>query len=171
VSGLRRANLVLAVLALLGPIAHVLELPNKLALKGALWLAIQQHLYRGWGPFLGAPAEIGAMATSLALVLLRRGQGPGERLRLVAAASYAGMIAVFFIFNAPVNAALRAWSPATLPGDWTSYRLRWETGHALAALLAVLGLVCVVRACIAEARNVEAWGARHRGDRGPDSPA
>jgi hypothetical protein len=43
----------LAILAALPPLAHVLELPNKLALDGELWLAVQQHLYRGWGPFLG----------------------------------------------------------------------------------------------------------------------
>jgi hypothetical protein len=46
--------------------AHVLELPNKLALDGGLWLAVQQHLYRGWGPFLGGPAEIGALVTAAA---------------------------------------------------------------------------------------------------------
>lgn len=33
--------------------AHVLELPNKLSLDGPLWLAVQQHLYRGWGPYIG----------------------------------------------------------------------------------------------------------------------
>jgi hypothetical protein len=27
--------------------AHVLELPNKLALSGPLWLEVQQNLYRG----------------------------------------------------------------------------------------------------------------------------
>ncbi len=69
---LRWANLVLAALALLPPIAHVLELPNKLALDGTLWLAVQQHLYRGWGPFFGGPVEIGAWLTSLALLVPRR---------------------------------------------------------------------------------------------------
>lgn len=69
---LRRVNLALGVLAMLAPIAHVLELPNKFALDGRLWLSVQQTLYRGWGPFLGGPAEIGALATSLILACLRR---------------------------------------------------------------------------------------------------
>ena len=63
---LRSINLTLAVVA---PLAHVLELPNKLALDAPLWLAVQQHLYRGWGLFLGGPAEIGALATALALLV------------------------------------------------------------------------------------------------------
>ena len=66
------ANLALGTAAAAAPIAHVLELPNKLSLDKDLWLAVQQHLYRGWGPFLGGPAEIGALATSLLLAYLRR---------------------------------------------------------------------------------------------------
>ncbi|RKK02404.1 hypothetical protein EBE87_26780 [Pseudoroseomonas wenyumeiae] len=50
---LGRIHLALAVQA---PTAHVLELPNKFAPSGEVWLAIQQQLSRGWGPFLGAPA-------------------------------------------------------------------------------------------------------------------
>ncbi len=44
---LRGANLACASAAVLAPMAHLLELPNKLALDGPLWLAVQQHLYRG----------------------------------------------------------------------------------------------------------------------------
>jgi hypothetical protein len=147
---LRWANLILAALAVLGPAAHVLEMPNKLVLDGPLWLAVQQHLYRGWGPFYGAPVEIGALATSVALVVLRRRDAAALRPTLMAAVAYAGMIAVFFVFNAPVNAALNGWTAATLPTDWPSYRLRWEVGHALAALLSVVGLVAVARGWLLE---------------------
>jgi hypothetical protein len=53
---------------------------------------------------------------------------------LVAAIVHIGMMMVSFVFNAPVNAAVDAWMPASLSTDWPSYRLRWEMGHALAAL-------------------------------------
>jgi hypothetical protein len=56
------------------------------------------------------------------------------------------MIAVFFVFNAPVNAAVDTWTPATLPADWPAYRLRWEIGHVLAALFSFVGLMALVRA-------------------------
>jgi hypothetical protein len=63
------------------------------------------------------------------------------------------MIVVFFVFNAPVNKAVRNWTPTTLPSDWPAYRLRWETGHALAAVLAVVGLVAMLRAYFVEMRQ------------------
>jgi hypothetical protein len=143
---LRRANLILAILATVAPIAHVLELPNKFALEGPLWLAVQQHLYRGWGPLLGGPAEIGALATTLVLVVL---QGKDRRTRwlfALAAAAYAFMLVSFFALNNPVNMAVNSWTPATLPSDWPTYRLRWEVGHALAALMSAVGLAALGRA-------------------------
>lgn len=140
---LRRANLAFAVFALAAPMAHVLELPNKLALDGPLWLAVQQHLYRGWGPFIGAPAEIGALATSLSCLALTR---KGARARaMLACLCYAGMLIAFFALNAPVNAAVAGWTQATLPPNWPEYRLTWEAGHALAAALAAVALVCLLR--------------------------
>ena len=55
------------------------------------------------------------------------------------------MMAVFFALNAPVNAALASWTPATLPADWANYRLRWESGHAMAALFSIISLMAVLR--------------------------
>jgi hypothetical protein len=144
-AGLRSANLVLALIALLTPIAHLLELPNKLALSGPLWLAVQQQLYRGWGPFLAGPAEIAVLGLTLGRLL--SSHRPPERFRwlLMAALAYAAMIAVFFLFNNPVNHAVSTWTPGTLPSNWPIYRLRWEVGHALAAALAILGLVATAK--------------------------
>jgi hypothetical protein len=42
------------------------------------------------------------------------------------------------------------WTAATLPADWGAYRLRWETGHAIAALLSVIGLAALVRCRLVE---------------------
>jgi hypothetical protein len=140
------ANLVLAVLATLAPIAHVLEMPNKLALDAPLWLAVQQHLYRGWGPFVGAPILSLALATTLALLIARRRDFAPLRLTLMAAIAYAGMIATFFVLNDPVNAALDTWTPTGIPPYWSSYRLQWEAGHALAAILSCLALIALFRA-------------------------
>lgn len=138
-------NLALAVAAVLTPTAHVLELPNKLALPGELWLAVQQQLYRGWGPVLGAPTELGALATSGVLAIRHRSSA-AARLFLAACLGYLGMLAAFFLLNAPVNAALSSWVPVTLPADWARYRLRWEVGHAAAAVLAWISLAALVRA-------------------------
>ncbi|HEY2527802.1 MAG TPA: hypothetical protein VGJ20_07610 [Xanthobacteraceae bacterium] len=121
---LRCANLILAILAMVAPMAHVLELPNKLALDGPLWLAVQQHLYRGWGPLLGGPAEIGALATTLVLLLTHGEDRRTRRLFALASAAYALMLVSFFVLNNPVNMAVSNWTLATLPSDWPNYRLR-----------------------------------------------
>ena len=145
-AALRWLNLIFAILAMTAPVAHVLELPNKLALDGPLWLAVQQHPHRGWGPMLGGPAETGSLATTLALLVHRRRNRRTRVLTLAASLAYAAMIAVFFALNAPVNAAVSHWTPATLPKDWPAFRLQWETGHAIAALLSAIGLAALVRA-------------------------
>jgi hypothetical protein len=131
--GPRLINLAFAVWAVLAPMAHVLELPNKLALDGPLWLAVQQHLYRGWGPILGGPGEVGNLVTTAWLAFLHRRSRPLLHPTLLACVCYAGMLTAFFALNAPVNHAVAIWTPNTLPADWQAYRARWEAGHAIAA--------------------------------------
>jgi hypothetical protein len=125
--------------------AHVLELPNKLALKGPLWLAVQQNLYRGWGPFIG-PFEVTAIILAWILFYLARKRRLIFGLILLASCVLTGALAVFFVLNAPVNAAFAAWTPATLPADWANYRLRWELGHALSYVLVLVAFVALLRA-------------------------
>jgi hypothetical protein len=83
-----------------------LELPSKLTLDGPLWVAIQQRLYRGWGPVIGGPVEVAALATTLALLIIRRGRCETGLFTLAAALAYCGMIVTFFVFNNPVNSAV-----------------------------------------------------------------
>jgi hypothetical protein len=56
------------------------------------------------------------------------------------------MLAAFVLLNAPVNAALASWTPATLPADRPSYRLCWEIGHTVAALLGWISRIVLFRA-------------------------
>lgn len=138
----RLLALVIAVAALLAPAAHVLEMPNKLKLDGPLWLAVQQSLYRGWGPFIGAPTEIGGLALSLVCFFFA-GARRARALWAAAAACYLVMLLAFFLFNAPVNAAIDSWTAATLPADWANWRAKWETGHAIAFVFAAGALMFV----------------------------
>jgi hypothetical protein len=137
-------NLVLAFVATTPLVAHVLELPAKLSLDGPLWLAIQQKLYRGWGPIFG-PVEIAALATGVWLYFISPAQ---RRAYLIAVICFAVMLACFFVFNDPVNRAVAGWTPTTLAADWPRYRAKWEAGHALAALFSVIAFFVLVRARI-----------------------
>jgi hypothetical protein len=130
--------------------AHVLELPNKLALDGPLWLAVQQNLYRGWGPFIG-PFEVTAIAATWVLLRLVRQNRSSFGLTLLAALLLSGALVIFFALNAPVNAAFASWTAATLPPDWPNYRLRWETGHAISFVLVLIAFIALLRALFREA--------------------
>ena len=59
-------------------------------------------------------------------------------------------LAVWFALVAPVTDALSGWTPATLPPDWSSYRHRWETGHAIHAALFAAGFISLLVALLAE---------------------
>ena len=124
---------------------------SKLTLDRPLWLGIQQHLYRGWGEIFGT-VEIAAFLSTLALLILTWRDRSIRRWRayLIALACYAAMLADFFIFNLPVNEALRAWTPRTLPANWSDYRLRWEIGHAFTALFSAIAFVILIRRRIHE---------------------
>ena len=141
---LRRFALLIGFSACLAPMAHVLELPNKLRLGGSLWLAVQQHLYSGWGPLIGAPTEIGGLIINLVLLAANRRRGRPALLFGLACVAYGAMLLSFFLLNAPVNEAVNQWTPEAMPTDWANYRLRWETGHVLAALFALLALVATL---------------------------
>ena len=145
----RTVNLIIAFIATTAPIAHALEMIAKLTLDGPLWLEIQQHLYRAWGEIFG-PVEIVAFLSTLALLFATWQDRSSRRAYLIAMVCYAAMLADFFIFNLPVNEALPGWTPATLPTDWSNYRLRWEIGHAFTALFSVIAFVILIRRRIHE---------------------
>src|SRR5699024_9168899 len=85
------------------------------------------------------------------LAYLGRRNRADFRLTLLAACLLSGALAVFFILNAPVNAAFASWTPATLPPDWPSYRLRWELGHAISFVLVLVAFVVLLRAFFRDA--------------------
>ena len=139
------ALVVIAFVATTAPLAHVLELPNKLSLDGPSWLLVQQRLYAGWGAVFG-PLDLAAIVVGVALCLAFRRDRPVLRDLAGTVAIYVLMIVVFFAFNAPVNTAFNGWTVGTMPGDWPRYRVQWELGHAMAALLSLIGLALAVRA-------------------------
>ena len=141
----RWTSLVSTAITLCALAAHVLELPNKLRLDGALWLAVQQSLYRGWGPVIG-PIELTAIASTWILLFLVYRSRVAYAPTLLAALLLSAALAVFFALNVPVNAALTHWTAQTLPPDWADHRLRWETGHALGFALVLVAFIALLRA-------------------------
>src|SRR5262245_10653079 len=88
---LRWISLIATAVPLAALAAHVLELPNKLRLDGPLWLAVQQNLYRGWGPLV-APFEIAAIAAAWLLVYRARRRPPILAWTLAAAVCLSALL-------------------------------------------------------------------------------
>jgi hypothetical protein len=113
--------------------AHLLELPNKIAMPRDAYLATQQA-YRGWA-LLGWLLLV-EIASILATAFLSR-RAPAVLWPLLAAAAFlVAAQAVFWTFTWPANVATANWT--RLPDGWESLRARWEYSHALGAIFQLL---------------------------------
>ena len=130
---------------------HVMEVAGKLRLGGAYWLTVQHNLYVAFGPPVGAGIEVAAVALTWLVALLVRHRRPAFAWTVAAGLCVTLGMVEWGLVMAPVNDALNAWTAATLPPDWTSYRNQWELGHALHAGLFALGFGALVIAILAEA--------------------
>ncbi len=66
------------------------------------------------------------------------------RWTLLAAFCLASAHAAWWLWVAPVNAALVPLTSETLPSDWTRLRDQWEYTHAARALLQIVALAALV---------------------------
>ena len=46
---------------------------------------------------------------------------------------------LIFVFIAPANAEMSAWTATSIPADWTQWRNQWEVSHAASFVLHLLG--------------------------------
>jgi hypothetical protein len=133
--------------------AHVLELVGKLRLDGPSWLVVQQNLYVGFGP-IGGTIEVLAILFTWLTLFGRRGSTRAWRWTLVAAIAVTAGLVEWALVVSPMNGVLSAWTPQSLPAEWTRVRDRWETGHAVQAVLFAIAFVALVVALQTEPRPV-----------------
>jgi hypothetical protein len=146
---LRFITIMLTAFSLSAAFAHLLEMPAKLTYDGALWLYLLQTLYPTFGRISGV-CEIGAVVAALVLVVANRKQVLTFRWTLLAASCLVATHAIFWIWVAPVNAALVPLSPEMLPPDWEHLRDQWEFAHASRAILQIVALAALVISILAE---------------------
>jgi hypothetical protein len=130
---------VLTACALVPGGAHLLAMPNKLAMNQADYFVAQQ-VYRGWA-LLGVVIFLALFANAAAAVFA---SGRVRGFSVAAALLIAATLAVFAIWTYPANAATANWM--TVPADWMELRTRWEISHAVNALLTFAALCCAVSA-------------------------
>jgi hypothetical protein len=139
---------ILATLMALAPgLAHVFELPHKLALSRDQYFVVQQ-IYGGWSLF---GAVIAVQFVALALLTWRSAREYYVfRPVLAALLLMLAAQALFWLFTFPANAASVNWTQVT--PDWDDLRGQWEWSHAAGAVCQLLALCSLLTALFARVR-------------------
>lgn len=128
----RFITLVLVALFMGLEFAHVLELPAKIQYDEALYVTIQNSLYRYFGaPGPGAWVTVGAVLAAITLTVLVRKRRAARGWAL--AGTVCLVIAfplIFFLRIEPVNVAFEQVNPDAVPPNFEQLRNQWEYAHA-----------------------------------------
>lgn len=127
--------ILVAALALAGPVAHLASFLSKIGLERDAYFTAQAA-YAGWW-VLGLSWPV-ALLLNLWLAWRLRGQRPVARLATGAALTYAVMLGVFVIWTQPANRATGDWT--LVVENWAALREAWEYSHLVNAALAFLAL-------------------------------
>jgi hypothetical protein len=119
--------------------AHLFELPHKMALSPAEYMAVQQ-IYAGWQLF-GIVIAIAVLATLVNTILVRADRR-AFAWSLGAFLALAATQGVFWAFTYPVNVTTRFWTVS--PGPFEAARRQWEYSHAAGAVLTFMALFAIV---------------------------
>ncbi|MBD2211470.1 DUF1772 domain-containing protein [Nostoc linckia FACHB-104] len=121
--------------------AHALELPPKMQYDGALYVTIQNSLYRYFGaPGPGAFITVGAVLCAIALTILVR------KHRVAFWWTLAGTLClviafplIYFLRIEPVNVVIEQANATSLPNNWQKLRNQWEYAHATNFICSLAG--------------------------------
>ena len=149
---LRFLAVMVTAIAMAAGFAHLLELPNKMALSRAEYLVVQQ-IYRGWA-FLGV-VVLGALVASGIVALQVHARSAQFYLTLAVTACIALSLLLFFIFTTPANQETQNWT--ILRDNRESLRWQWEYSHAAGAGLYFLALSALTPFSAPRPARTESW--------------
>jgi uncharacterized membrane protein len=61
-------------------------------------------------------------------------------------------LAITLLVEVPIDNQIKAWTAATLPGDWRSIQARWQLFHTIRTLLSIAAVVAVTISAAVTAR-------------------
>jgi hypothetical protein len=123
--------------------SHMLEMPRKLQYGQRLYMDVQHTLYLYFA-YVGAPAETGAVFCLCVLCFLLRRRKRSFALTLIATICVAAGLAVWFAVVSPANEEMAGWTKVPLPENWMDTRRHWEFGHAVSAVLDIIGFGALI---------------------------
>lgn len=149
---LRFVTILLAALSMSLSVCHLFEMPQRLQFDSDLWVRVTvfANVFRYFGTF-GAFFEVGSVVAAIVLVLLVRKRGPGIFYLTLAGAICLGLaLVIWLLVVAPVNAELARWLVNPIPPDFDGWRSQWEYGHAVSAVIKIIGFSSLLASVVFE---------------------
>ncbi|KAM3098823.1 hypothetical protein ACKFKF_16260 [Phormidesmis sp. 146-12] len=142
--------------------AHTLELPAKMQYDGALYVTIQNSLYRYFGaPGPGALITVGAVLCAIVLTVLVRKRRPAFWWTLAGTICLAiAFPLIYFLRIEPVNVVIEQATAISVPSNWVQLRTQWEYAHATNFIFGLAGFVAVVISVLVDAPQLEKAGVK-----------
>jgi hypothetical protein len=139
------ASIAFTVLTLVPAMAHLFEMPAKMRMSAADYLAVQQ-LYQGWA-VLGVFTVLAIVCVATWTYYSRRLTNK-ETFNWVSSALVCLVASqiVYWSFTFPAIRATENWT--TLPDNWMKLRNYWEYSHAANAGFLALATVCLLTAAL-----------------------
>jgi hypothetical protein len=113
-----------------------------------VYLAIGQAMIGNLAPVMPFLVILAALSQVVLLVHLRSSGSTAFLPSLIAFVLFLIAVAVTLLVEVPIDNQIRAWTPTSLPVDWTSIRDRWETFHELRTFSALASLIVLTAATV-----------------------
>jgi hypothetical protein len=130
-------------IAMSAALFHAMELVPKMNYDARLYVELHRTLYR----YVGPTAGVAEFLATLAVITLTWRVRAEKRVFLPTAISAALMLTahvLFYVVVQPANTTMAAWSLEAIPAEWTSWRDRWEYGHAARAGLILVAFCALM---------------------------
>jgi hypothetical protein len=126
----------MATAVMLGPaLAHLFELPAKMALPRDQYFVVQQ-IYQGWNSFVLVVAV--QLLSLLTTAWLTRREPRVVIPTLIAVLLIVADQVLFWLYTQPTNVTTASWTLQT--DDWATLRRHWEYSHLVGAGLQLLAM-------------------------------
>lgn len=148
----RYLSLVLAALAMSMSFAHLMEMPARLGWDAPLWVGstVDGAQYIMFGTLGGGIFSLSVLVLVVLAIRVRHRAPVVRWLSTLAALLFTLAFLLFWIVISPVNAEIATWAGGNVPEDWSRWRLRWELGHMVNAVLLLTGFAALAWSVLEE---------------------
>jgi hypothetical protein len=125
-------------------------------LSAETFIAVGHQMIQNLGMPMAILLPLALLSALVTLVLLWQGVRAAAFWWLLA--GFLLMVAalvITLVVEVPIDNQIKAWTAATLPGDWRSIQSRWELFHTIRTFLSIAGVVAVTISGVVTARPKE----------------